>query len=477
MPTSTSGAYNSNPGGVLPFLFIEGVSTVTIHATVTPLPGEVISKIRFVVWDKNDVKTYSPEITFTGGYAEYNFGTMLADWVYTSQSGNKILYAGWGVITNIQQTPWAGAYGNFGSTTHYSKPQVNLFNVSRNTTTETQADFAIDIASSPVIYASTEYNFLKYKRQYFTTTWVDIDTLITAPGLDVTATLSYDLPFLTDKSYTARIVIEDLFNTVYVTDILPTALVPFSVGKTGVGAGKIHEQGVLDIQGESFKNGVLQPTIFRKKESDPDPDGMEDGDILIIYNETTPFTSTNFPQEFGTGYTWSQVGTWPTDYNYWTSTSATTNTIVESMEASSFKGSNYPYLIFDNDTYFSNGIMMPYGTLPGVQIIKFKGSVQFNSFQLTGWGQDHEPKNSPKSFAFFGSNDAHTWVSLYDTIAFEDTWKTTSTATVMSNSGLYFKYLKLVWRTNQDDNSGNLTNATMIAVRELSFDASGHRYV
>ena len=89
-------------------------------------------------------------------------------------------------------------------------------------------------------------------------------------------------------------------------------------------------------------------------------------------------------------------------------------------------------------------------------------------------GQDHEIKNSPKSFVFFGSNDGHTWDTLYDTTSFEDSWKTSKTANML-NSGNYYEYLKMVFRANQDDNAG--VNGSMIAIGELSFNCSGYKYV
>lgn len=475
MPTKiSSGIHNDNPAGTPFYLTIEGISNVRLYVNATPLPGETISKIRFVVFDKNHIPLYSPELDYTGGYIDYNFGTMIADWVYTSFSGSKILHAGYGYKTNLDPIYWSGEYGNFGDATYYSKPQVNLFNVSRNTTIETQADFTIDIEASPVVYV-TEYNFLKYKRQYFDTTWIDMDILTTAAGLTLNTSNSYDLPFLADKSYTTRIVIEDLFNTVYVTDLLPTALVPFSVAKKGIGVGKIHEQGALDVQGEHWKNGILQPTVFKKKPTDPDPEGMEDGDLLFIYNDLESFSSTNFPLEFGESFIWGHnntSGVWYTDFNYWTSLASSNNTLIESFEASTMKGDNSPSIMFVND---SNCYLIPDINLPAVIILKFKGKFKFNYFNLSGWNQDHEPKNSPKSFAFFGSNDGHKWDVIYDTSDFPDSYKITVRQAI-SNAN-YYEYLKIVYRTNQDDNSGNVTNATMIAVNKLSFEVEGFKYV
>lgn len=234
----------------------------------------------------------------------------------------------------------------------------------------------------------------------------------------------------------------------------------------------IRPNGIIytNLDGSSFR----QPTIFKKKASDPDPDQMENGDLLIIHSEPLAFTSTNFPQEFGTGFVWGQIGAWPEDFLYWTSMASTSNSVVESFEASMFKGANYPSSIFDNNFHFSSGYFIPVYASPATIIVRFKGSISFNSFTLWGWGQDHEALNSPKSFAFFGSNDGHTWIPLYDTKAFTNTHKTSATAS-MNNSGLQFEYLKMVFRTNQADNNASV--ATLICVQELRFSVSGVRYV
>lgn len=366
---------------------------------------------------------------------------------------------------------------------YYTGIDYKKFFVNRSETIKSTADFIVDVMAKPFIIDNTNYNYLKYKRQYLdnvTQEWINIDSdFVDVPSLNLTSVPSFDLPFIDDMSYSLRLLIKDISGISAINDRLPTSGIVMTWGKDGAGFGKRWEHGAIDIQGDVFKNDILQPTIYMKKPTDPNPDNMEDWDVLIVYNDVEAFISSNFPQDFGTGYVWGQTGVWPTLYAYWTSMSSSSNSIIESFECSAFKGDGYPILMFDGvkstDPYaYANGFFIPLESVPVTIIFKFKGKIQFNSFALNGWGQDHEIKNSPKSFVFFGSNDGHTWDTLYDTTTFEDSWKTTKTANML-NSGNYYEYLKMVFRSNQDNNAG--VNGSMIAIGELSFNCSGYKYV
>lgn len=358
----------------------------------------------------------------------------------------------------------------------YTPLSYTRYNVYRDSVNETKAIFDMAFAADPLSLSGSNRNTLTYQRQYYNgSSWVNIDAAaINVSEYSFNGTTNHTLPYVANLSYDLRVLVNDAFNQLTLVDRLPTAAVPFSLGTIGIGAGKIHERGALDVEGDFYRNNIKQRQIFSKKPTDPDPEGMEDGDILLIYNEPVSFTNVEFPQSFGTGFTWGQAGTWPTLYPYWTSASATSNTVIDSFQASVFKGNSYPSAMFDGNTNWDNQYMVPVESVPATVILKFKGSIQFHSFQLSGWAQGHEVKNSPKSFAFFGSNDAATWIPLYDTTTFPDTYNTTWSGS-MNNSGLSFTYLKMVWRTNQDDNA--LVNGTIIAIRELKFIASGVRYV
>lgn len=461
----------SNVNNELPSLLIEEISTLKLKINGGSVSsGENFTKIEFAC-PLADGSMLSGTSDYTGDPIEFNIGLIkktwpslisrmlnLTIWVYESSGDIKS-------ISKLTQEILV-----------YNPVEVIEFNVSRNLTDSTIADFRLNYQATSL----SNQNIVSYQRQYLDgVSWIDIDSTPVVTGYTFDSVVTHSLPYLEAETYKLRVIISDLFSSIIIQDKFSTADIPMSWGNKGIGLGKIYEQGVLDIQGDFFKNDVLQPTIYMKKPTDPDPDNMENGDVLIVYNDVEAFSSANFPQEFGTGYVWGQTGTWPTLYAYWTSMSSSSNPMIESFECSAFKGDGYPILMFDgikstDPGEYDNGFFIPLESVPVTIIFKFKGKVQFNSFALNGWGQDHEIKNSPKSFVFFGSNDGHNWDTLYDTTSFGDTRKTTITDNML-NAGNYYEYLKMVFRSNQDDNAG--VDGSMIAIGELSFNCSGFKYV
>lgn len=461
----------SNINNALPSLLIEEISTLKLKINGGSVSsGQIFAKVDFAC-PLADGSMLTGTSDYTGSLVEFNIGLIkktwpslttrllsFTIWVYDSSGDQKF---------SSKQTQQVLVYNPI---------EVLEFNVSRNLTESTTADFRLKYLASNL----NDQNIVNYKRQYLSgLTWVDIDTPPVNSGYSFDSVVTHSLPYLEAETYKLRAIISDLFSSVTIQDNFSTADIPMSWGNKGIGLGKIYEKGSLDMNGEFWKNDILQPTIYMKKPTDPDPDNMDDGDVLIVFNDIEAFSSVNFPQQFGTGYVWGQTGVWPTLYAYWTSMSSSSNPMIESFECSAFKGDGYPILMFDgikstDPGAFANGFFIPLESAPVTIILKFKGEVQFNSFALNGWGQDHEIKNSPKSFVFFGSNDGHTWDTLYDTTSFEDSWKTTKIANML-NSGNYYEYLKMVFRANQDNNAG--VNGSMIAIGELSFNCSGYKNV
>ena len=308
-----------------------------------PDAGETIYAARFAVYQANGTYLYSPDIPYNGvGEVSYNFGKILRSWI--SQGSSYIFLT---ILCEVRTSKpsygdnyYHGWFGMGSMLLDYNLPLITAYNAARSLTVSTTVDYSLNCSVSELSTNPTLKNFLKYKFQYNNGTWVDVMTLVTAPGATLSTLFSHALPYVESQSYQTRVLVQDKFNTIYAYDVLPTAQVPFSVGRRGVGAGKIieNEDAALDIEGPVYRNNVLQPKIFMKKPSDPDPDGMEDGDVLLIFNDVLAFSSANFPQEFGTGIVWGQVGAWPTDYLYWTSMASTSNAVIESFEASMFKG-------------------------------------------------------------------------------------------------------------------------------------------
>ena len=453
--------------------------------------GEIVTAARFYIELANGLKVYSPEIAYNGtGEVTYNFGKIQQNWIKPFGETNHYVAAGFEVKSNIQNGEVNGApyyfwgwYGVGCFTLEYMLPEITIYNVYRVTPT-TSIEHELETTISPLSTDPLLVNVMYYQFQKkIADVWTNIGSQETFSGSYNYLTYSDGGPYSDETSYQTRVVLSDKFNTIYAYDTLPTILIPLAIGKYGIGVGKAIENALaaLDMEGPFYRKNVLQPTLYKRKETDPNPDGMETGDLLIIYNETESFSSSNFPQNFGTGFVWSQIGVWPTEFYYWTALQSTSNTIIDSIQCSAFKGSAYPTLMLDGNTDWNNQVMFPLDACPIEMIIKFKGKIQFNSFTLYGWAQGHEIKNSPKSIAIFGSNDVASWDSLYDNDSMTDAYGTSITET-MSNSGNYYEYLKLVLRLNQDDNqltsdgSGGYL-ATMIAFREITFNASGDRYV
>lgn len=70
--------------------------------------------------------------------------------------------------------------------------------------------------------------------------------------------------FAGDKTYIIASTITDKFNSYTTTTLLPHAITTLALGKTGLGIGKMHNRGALDVRGESYiegniwlKNGTL----------------------------------------------------------------------------------------------------------------------------------------------------------------------------------------------------------------------------
>jgi hypothetical protein len=60
-------------------------------------------------------------------------------------------------------------------------------------------------------------------------------------------------------SYEVRVTVSDKFGNVLASRTIATAQVPLDVAAAGIGIGKVHEQGALDILGDVYSDGTLAP--------------------------------------------------------------------------------------------------------------------------------------------------------------------------------------------------------------------------
>ena len=114
---------------------------------------------------------------------------------------------------------------------------------------------------------STQRNTMQIKvftRPRGTTSWVARNTINHS-------TISYNSNFVVsgganypiDDSFDVRVDIVDKFNTSSAQTVVATAAVFQHWSKTGVGIGKFHEQGALDVSGNIYQNGNLVVDVTR----------------------------------------------------------------------------------------------------------------------------------------------------------------------------------------------------------------------
>ncbi len=88
--------------------------------------------------------------------------------------------------------------------------------------------------------------------------WVTKESFTVTQGFEGykilgSASEQYDIT----KSYDIRFRIVDKFYTTLTTLIISTGIVTLSLGKTGIGIGKVWEQGALDVEGDTYINGKV----------------------------------------------------------------------------------------------------------------------------------------------------------------------------------------------------------------------------
>lgn len=145
----------------------------------------------------------------------------------------------------------------------YSAPAISAFTVTRYNFNDKKIDpfgtFAMirSVGSVSSIINSTEKNSITYKLYYRErggTTWILIGTPA-ASGLSLNAT---DIvgTFDITKAYDIKLDVTDKFKTTSSVLVLSTAKVTLSWDDIGVGVAKVRENGVLDVGGDIYENGV-----------------------------------------------------------------------------------------------------------------------------------------------------------------------------------------------------------------------------
>lgn len=296
---------NINKNNALPSYILSNVSQIIVAITSVPsnpVDGNpILATFKINLPDGSNIVVNKP---YTPG-VNHNFGVIQDNWLYPNVGIHYMYYE----VSVKYENGWIESGGGYPDVYKYTALKITDFNVSRNSLVSTTADFMLNFEADPILISGNNLNVLKYQKQYYNgSAYVNIDSVpVTVPSFTLNEVLEHSLPYAEDASYKTKIIIYDLFNYVEIIDTLSTTSVPISWGPSGVGIGKIYEEygdviPKLDLARPFVHDGIVQPVIFMKKPSDPDPDGMEDGDLLFIYNDLQAFTSNNFPLEFGESF-------------------------------------------------------------------------------------------------------------------------------------------------------------------------------
>jgi hypothetical protein len=145
----------------------------------------------------------------------------------------------------------------------YVMPKITAFSISRCNSDGTANDMGtyakiVTIGSVQSLLNSTEKNNLTYtlySKARTTQTWTTIKDATTIAGLSLNVTNTLGTYAATD-SFDFRLDVKDKFNTTLSLIVLSTGEVTMSWGKTGIGVGKVWENGILDVGGDIYENGT-----------------------------------------------------------------------------------------------------------------------------------------------------------------------------------------------------------------------------
>lgn len=140
----------------------------------------------------------------------------------------------------------------------YSNPTLSLQAYRANSSGEAQAD-------GTYVYANLTYNisnpnnansnakqYLLYKRAFGTNTWTQVGSWTTFSAYSGTLKVSFGNGYTITNSYEFRVDIKDTLNTTTATTKVGTMSALLNIERDGVGVGKIHERGVLDVAGNVY---------------------------------------------------------------------------------------------------------------------------------------------------------------------------------------------------------------------------------
>lgn len=139
----------------------------------------------------------------------------------------------------------------------YSAPRFNSYNITRSSSTPTNVTVAASGSVSSLLNGSTQKNTLSYVIKYKQSTassWSSVTAVSGGTSFNNSKVLSN---ISSTKSYNFQLVLTDYFNSVTIPLSLSTSPTLADFKQAGVGIGKYHERGVLDVGGTAYISGGL----------------------------------------------------------------------------------------------------------------------------------------------------------------------------------------------------------------------------
>lgn len=139
----------------------------------------------------------------------------------------------------------------------YSAPRFNSYSINRSSSTATNVTVKAAGSVSSLLNGSTQKNTLSYVIKYKQSTassWSSVTAVSGGTSFNNSKVLSN---ISSTKSYNFQLVLTDYFNSVTIPLSLSTSPTLADFKQAGVGIGKYHERGVLDVGGTAYISNDL----------------------------------------------------------------------------------------------------------------------------------------------------------------------------------------------------------------------------
>ena len=221
--------------------YIQGMSKVRITASASGDQGSTINSYQYTV-DGKSYSSSSNSYIFDFSRASISSGTKTVTVMVTDSRGRT--------ASRDTTIPVLA----------YDSPKITLFNGYRvnEKGEETQRGANVMVVRAGSVSSLTVGGADKNTITTSVSYKKSADTVYTVAQTGTSFTNLLIPNIAVDSSYDFVYTISDKFNTVTATVTIPTAFTMFSmVEDLGVGIGKIREQGVLDVEGDSYFNGDI----------------------------------------------------------------------------------------------------------------------------------------------------------------------------------------------------------------------------